>query len=73
VDELTTRKLYNKLAQKRPMEAGALHSIITDGVWYPERANKRGTNEDGFCLICKCGKTKEEYSIYGGNVELATQ
>eukprot|EP00972_Heterocapsa_arctica_P110890 16329328-Heterocapsa_arctica.AAC.1 len=32
VDESTTRKLYNKLAQKQPMNAGALHTIITDGV-----------------------------------------
>eukprot|EP00972_Heterocapsa_arctica_P042748 6304095-Heterocapsa_arctica.AAC.1 len=38
------------------MNAGALHTIITDGVWYPERANKRGTNEDGMCLICQCGQ-----------------
>eukprot|EP00972_Heterocapsa_arctica_P007554 1103624-Heterocapsa_arctica.AAC.1 len=32
VDEFTIRKLYNKLAQKQPMNAGALHTIITDGV-----------------------------------------
>eukprot|EP00972_Heterocapsa_arctica_P039478 5813171-Heterocapsa_arctica.AAC.1 len=38
------------------MNAGALHTILTDGVWYPERANKRGKNEDGMCLICKCGQ-----------------
>eukprot|EP00972_Heterocapsa_arctica_P057674 8507469-Heterocapsa_arctica.AAC.1 len=38
------------------MNAGALHTIITDGAWYPERANKRGKNDDGLCLICKCGK-----------------
>eukprot|EP00972_Heterocapsa_arctica_P079577 11726651-Heterocapsa_arctica.AAC.1 len=31
VDDLTTRKLYNYLAQKPPMNAGALHTIITDG------------------------------------------
>eukprot|EP00972_Heterocapsa_arctica_P006433 943620-Heterocapsa_arctica.AAC.1 len=50
-DEFTTRKLYNHLAQKQPMNAGALHTIITDGVWYPERANKRWKNEDGLRLI----------------------
>eukprot|EP00972_Heterocapsa_arctica_P076968 11351483-Heterocapsa_arctica.AAC.1 len=38
------------------MNAGVLHAIITDGVWYPERANKRGKNEDGLCLLCKRGK-----------------
>eukprot|EP00972_Heterocapsa_arctica_P027240 4004563-Heterocapsa_arctica.AAC.1 len=38
VDEFTTRKLYKKLSQKQPMQAGALRSIITDGVWYPQRA-----------------------------------
>eukprot|EP00972_Heterocapsa_arctica_P025261 3721167-Heterocapsa_arctica.AAC.1 len=32
MDEFTTRKLYNYLAQKQPMNAGALHTIITDGV-----------------------------------------
>eukprot|EP00972_Heterocapsa_arctica_P110311 16241079-Heterocapsa_arctica.AAC.2 len=36
VDERTTGKLYNYLAQKQQMNAGALHTIITDGVWYPE-------------------------------------
>eukprot|EP00972_Heterocapsa_arctica_P040954 6036298-Heterocapsa_arctica.AAC.1 len=51
VDEFTTRKLYNYLAQKQQINAGALHTIITDGVWYPERANKRGKNEDGLCLL----------------------
>eukprot|EP00972_Heterocapsa_arctica_P077592 11444510-Heterocapsa_arctica.AAC.1 len=38
------------------MNAGALHTIITDGVWYPERATTIGTNDDGLCLLCKCGK-----------------
>eukprot|EP00972_Heterocapsa_arctica_P033027 4859620-Heterocapsa_arctica.AAC.1 len=56
VDEFTTRKLYNYLARQQPMNAVALHTIITDGAWYPERANKRGNNDDGLCLICKCGK-----------------
>eukprot|EP00972_Heterocapsa_arctica_P039750 5857934-Heterocapsa_arctica.AAC.1 len=32
VDEFTTWKVYNKLAQKQPLNAGALHTIITDGV-----------------------------------------
>eukprot|EP00972_Heterocapsa_arctica_P076573 11295184-Heterocapsa_arctica.AAC.1 len=40
--ESTTRKLYNKLAQKQPLNAGVLRTIITDGVWHPERAAKRG-------------------------------
>eukprot|EP00972_Heterocapsa_arctica_P088575 13060352-Heterocapsa_arctica.AAC.1 len=38
------------------MNAGALHTIITDGVWYPERANKRRKNDDGLCLLCIHGK-----------------
>eukprot|EP00972_Heterocapsa_arctica_P014707 2165936-Heterocapsa_arctica.AAC.1 len=38
VDEFTTRKLYNYLAHEQPMHAGALHTIISDGVWYPQRA-----------------------------------
>eukprot|EP00972_Heterocapsa_arctica_P079940 11780888-Heterocapsa_arctica.AAC.1 len=37
------------------MNAGALRTIITDGVWYPERANQICKNEDGLCLLCKCG------------------
>eukprot|EP00972_Heterocapsa_arctica_P080766 11900331-Heterocapsa_arctica.AAC.1 len=47
VDEFTARKLYNHLARKQPMNAGALRTIITDGAWYPERAAKRGKNSDG--------------------------
>eukprot|EP00972_Heterocapsa_arctica_P072027 10637814-Heterocapsa_arctica.AAC.1 len=31
VDEATARKLYMKLAQKDPMKAGALHTILADG------------------------------------------
>eukprot|EP00972_Heterocapsa_arctica_P014826 2185339-Heterocapsa_arctica.AAC.1 len=54
VDEFTTRKLYNFLAQKQPMKAGALRTIIIDGVWYPQRANKRSKHCDGKCLLCKC-------------------
>eukprot|EP00972_Heterocapsa_arctica_P012922 1898459-Heterocapsa_arctica.AAC.1 len=67
VDEFTTRTRYNKLAQKQPLNAGALHTIITDGVWHPERAAKRGKNTDGFCLLCKCGKKKADCNTYGGN------
>eukprot|EP00972_Heterocapsa_arctica_P073361 10834035-Heterocapsa_arctica.AAC.1 len=44
VDEFTTRTLYNCLTQKQPMNAGALHTIITDGAWYPQRANKISNN-----------------------------
>eukprot|EP00972_Heterocapsa_arctica_P052397 7710271-Heterocapsa_arctica.AAC.1 len=46
-------ELYNKLTQKQPMQAGALHTIITDGVWYPQRAVKRSNNADGKCVLCK--------------------
>eukprot|EP00972_Heterocapsa_arctica_P000180 26906-Heterocapsa_arctica.AAC.1 len=31
VDAATTRKFYQKLAQKDPMKAGALHTILADG------------------------------------------
>eukprot|EP00972_Heterocapsa_arctica_P008810 1293196-Heterocapsa_arctica.AAC.1 len=54
VDEFTTRKLYNFLAQKQPMHAGASHTIITDGVWYPQRAATRAKHNDGTRALCKC-------------------
>eukprot|EP00972_Heterocapsa_arctica_P073920 10913146-Heterocapsa_arctica.AAC.1 len=53
------------------MNAGALHTIITDEVWHPERAAKRGKNSDGLCLLCKCGK-RADFNTYGGNVKPAT-
>eukprot|EP00972_Heterocapsa_arctica_P063671 9396114-Heterocapsa_arctica.AAC.1 len=31
VDEATTRKFYQKLAQQNLMKAGALHTILADG------------------------------------------
>eukprot|EP00972_Heterocapsa_arctica_P006529 955401-Heterocapsa_arctica.AAC.1 len=34
------------------MKAGALHTIIADGVWTPQRANKRQNNSNGKCLLC---------------------
>eukprot|EP00972_Heterocapsa_arctica_P035081 5166822-Heterocapsa_arctica.AAC.1 len=36
------------------MHAGALHTIITDGVWYPQRAAKRAKHSDGKCVLFKC-------------------
>eukprot|EP00972_Heterocapsa_arctica_P038385 5652223-Heterocapsa_arctica.AAC.1 len=53
MDEFTTRKLYNYRAQKQPMQAGALHTIITDGVWYPQRAVNMTKNADGRCNLCE--------------------
>ena len=54
MDEFTTRKLYNFLAQNQPMNAGALHTIITNVVWYPQRANNTSKTSDGNCLLCSC-------------------
>eukprot|EP00972_Heterocapsa_arctica_P071238 10522518-Heterocapsa_arctica.AAC.1 len=41
VDEATTRAFHTKLSHKDPMKAGALHTILADGVWTPRRAHKR--------------------------------
>ncbi len=47
VDEETTRKYYIKLSQIDPMKAGALHTIMSDGVWTPQRAYKRTKTSNG--------------------------
>jgi ribonuclease HI len=52
VDEATTRAYYKKLSQKDAMKAGALHTILADGVWTPRRAHKREKNSNGDCLLC---------------------
>jgi hypothetical protein len=52
VDEETTRKYYIKLSQIDPMKAGALHTIMSDGVWTPQRAYKRTKTSNGHCLLC---------------------
>eukprot|EP00972_Heterocapsa_arctica_P039448 5809727-Heterocapsa_arctica.AAC.1 len=52
VDKATTRKLDQKLAQKDPMKAGALRTILADGVWTPRRAHKREKINTGDCLLC---------------------
>eukprot|EP00972_Heterocapsa_arctica_P071908 10622134-Heterocapsa_arctica.AAC.1 len=36
------------------MHAGALHSIITDGVWYPQRVANVAKHSDGKGVLCKC-------------------
>eukprot|EP00972_Heterocapsa_arctica_P067276 9928965-Heterocapsa_arctica.AAC.1 len=46
VDEATTRTYDLKLAQKEPMKAGALHTIIADGVWTPQKAHNRHKNSN---------------------------
>eukprot|EP00972_Heterocapsa_arctica_P038970 5740683-Heterocapsa_arctica.AAC.1 len=33
------------------MKAGALHTILADGVWTPRRAHKRENNSNGDCLL----------------------
>ena len=52
VDEDTTRKHYIKLSQSDPMKAGALHTILADGVWTPQRAYKRTKTATGDCVLC---------------------
>eukprot|EP00972_Heterocapsa_arctica_P115588 16448581-Heterocapsa_arctica.AAC.1 len=52
VDEATTRAFYNKLSQKDLMKAGALHTILADGVWKPRRAHKIENHSNANCLLC---------------------
>eukprot|EP00972_Heterocapsa_arctica_P029658 4369517-Heterocapsa_arctica.AAC.1 len=52
VDENTTRRYYLKLARKRPLDAGALHTVLADVAWTPERAEKRKKNVDSDCIMC---------------------
>eukprot|EP00972_Heterocapsa_arctica_P062167 9163296-Heterocapsa_arctica.AAC.1 len=49
------------------MHAGALHTIITDGVRYPQRAAKRVKTSDGKCVLT------QDCNIYGGNAAHATR
>eukprot|EP00972_Heterocapsa_arctica_P068241 10080189-Heterocapsa_arctica.AAC.1 len=50
------------------MNAGALRTIITDGVWYPERANKMGKMMMG-CVYFANVVSNEVCSTFGGNVK----
>eukprot|EP00972_Heterocapsa_arctica_P094346 13913127-Heterocapsa_arctica.AAC.1 len=52
-DEHTNRKYYQKLAQKEPLKAGALHTILADGVWTPRRAHNIHKKCYGDCLLCE--------------------
>ncbi len=68
MDEATTRKYYNKLAQKDPRKAGALHTILADGVWTPQRTHKRQNNSNGDCLLCgmkNAGVNRRWWDCYG--------
>eukprot|EP00972_Heterocapsa_arctica_P069121 10213430-Heterocapsa_arctica.AAC.1 len=51
--KLPPASCYQKLAQKDPMKAGALHTILADGVWTRRRAHKREKNRNGDCLLCR--------------------
>eukprot|EP00972_Heterocapsa_arctica_P038096 5609872-Heterocapsa_arctica.AAC.1 len=64
VDENTTRKYYVKLAQKKPLDAGALHTNLADGVWTPERAENRRKKAD--CVSC-VGLQRLGLNTSGGN------
>eukprot|EP00972_Heterocapsa_arctica_P096111 14178713-Heterocapsa_arctica.AAC.1 len=35
------------------MKAGALHTIIADGAWTPQRAYKTSNNDNGNCVLCE--------------------
>eukprot|EP00972_Heterocapsa_arctica_P106381 15672237-Heterocapsa_arctica.AAC.1 len=50
-----------KLAQKKPLNAGALHTILADGAWTPERAEMRMKNADGACVLCVAPKAGFEH------------
>eukprot|EP00972_Heterocapsa_arctica_P033797 4974198-Heterocapsa_arctica.AAC.1 len=52
VDEHISRNCYQKLVHKEQMKAGALHTILADGVWTPRRAHKREQNCNGDCWLC---------------------
>ena len=51
VDEETSVALYKKKVKVSPMVAGALHTILADGVWTPSRAKVRGKKSDGKCAL----------------------
>ena len=38
VDEVTSVAYYKRKAKSAPMVAGALHTILADGIWTPDRA-----------------------------------
>eukprot|EP00972_Heterocapsa_arctica_P080975 11933921-Heterocapsa_arctica.AAC.1 len=38
--------------RQKPMGAGALHTMLADGVWSPDRAEKRRNNADGLIVLC---------------------
>ena len=52
VDEAATTKLYRRLVRRDYKRAGALHTILADGVWTPSRARKRAKREDDRCVAC---------------------
>eukprot|EP00972_Heterocapsa_arctica_P084153 12398040-Heterocapsa_arctica.AAC.1 len=56
--------------QKQHMNAGALHAIIIDGVWYPQRATTKSNKQNTVMANAfYVNATKRDYSTYGGNVK----
>eukprot|EP00972_Heterocapsa_arctica_P069126 10214229-Heterocapsa_arctica.AAC.2 len=43
------------------MEAGALRTVLADEVWTPERAEKRGNNRNGRCVLCDAPRAGVEH------------
>ena len=46
------------------MKAGALITVLADGVWAPDRAFRHGRRHAGDCVMCN--KKMLVLSIYGG-------
>ena len=64
VDETTTKRWLTNLKKKNPMKAGALITVLADGVWAPDRAFRHGRRHAGDCVMC--GRTMQGWSIFGG-------
>ena len=56
VDERTTTRYYRKVAKSDQKRAGAIHTVLSDGWWNPDRANKRGSGKIPKCVLCGCPK-----------------
>ena len=64
VDERASTAYLKKLFKKDPQRAGALHTVMCDGWWNPDRAKRRKARDSAACVARGCPKATLDHLLW---------